>query len=343
MATAEELLAATGASDQILTIDLNTREIKIPDTVRNLGVESDDDVKRIYFRMPKQYGEFDMSEFDIRVNYMNAKQEGGIYVINDVAVNDTENTLTFSWLVDRHVAAYVGDVVFNVCMKILDSDGVVVKEFNTTTATLPVKVGLETEEAVVEDNPSAFDSVLARLYAVEAANELGKDGHYSIVKIVENDNDIVFTLINQDGETEAVIKQGYVPIKGVDYWTEDDKRQVYNYISTWAPTVVYVTLTATEWDSNNQQTVTVNGVTKDSIVFATPDISDSSYDEYINRGVTCVGQAIDELTFKCEYLPTVDVVASVAVFYSSAVVADGGGGGGIASVTDDGNGNVYLV
>ena len=70
MATAEELLTATGAIDQILFIDLNTRTIKIPNTVLNLGVMADDDVKRIYFRIPEWYGEFKLSNFDIRINQL---------------------------------------------------------------------------------------------------------------------------------------------------------------------------------------------------------------------------------------------------------------------------------
>ena len=315
MATAEELLASTGATDQVLTINLNTREIAIPATVQNLGVESDDDVKRVYFRMPRQYGEFDMSTFDIRVNYMNAGRLGGMYVVSDSTIEEDTDTLIFSWLIDRHVVQYAGDVTFNVCMKILDDDGVVIQEFNTTTATLEVKEGLETEQAVVEDNPSAFDNVLARLYAVEAANGLGKDGHYSIVKITENDDGVVFTLVDENGETEAVVKHGYVPVRGVDYWTEEDQKSMKAYIDTWSPKAVSVTLPASNW-VDNMQTVTVEGVTAKSIILASYDPSDKNYESYIDSDVKCISQDIDTLTFQCEYPPDVDVVANVAVYYS---------------------------
>lgn len=343
MATAEELLAATGASDQILTIDLNTREITIPNTVKNLGVESDDDVKRIYFRMPKQYGEFDLSVFDIRINYMNANKLGGIYVVNDTSIDDVEETLTFSWLVDRHVVKYAGDVTFSVCMKVLDSDGIAIQEFNTAPTTLSVKEGLEPEQAVVENNPDAFDCVLARLYAVEAANELGRDGHYSIVRITENDEGVVFTLVDQDGETEALVKHGYVPVKGVDYWTAEDEQEMFDYINTWSPKAVSVMLPASGW-IDNSQTVYVSGITPASIILVSYDPSDSNYESYIDGEVKCVGQDYSSLTFQCEYPPDVDVLANVAVFYSADVASgSGGGGGGIASVTDDGNGNVYLT
>lgn len=343
MATAEELLAQTGASDQILTIDLNTRVISIPAIVSNLGVASDDDVKRIYFRMPKQYGEFDMSKFDIRVNYMNADKKGGIYVVNDTSVDNTEGTLTFSWLLDRHVIEKAGDVIFNVCMKILDGEGVVIKEFNTTTATLPVKAGLETEEAVVENNPTAFDCVLARLYAVEAATGLGQDGHYNIVRVTENEDGVVFTLVDQDGEHEAVVKHGYVPVKGVDYWTAEDQQVMFDYINTWCPQAKSVTLPASGW-VDNSQTVEVPGVIETSIVLVSYDPSDPNYESYIDNEVKCISQGYGTLTFQCEYQPDVDVKANVAVHYSADVASGGGsgGGGGIASVTDDGAGNVYL-
>ena len=74
--TAEEVLQTMtetyAETDNILTIDNDLRTITIPPGITNIGVESDDGVHRLHFRMPRQYGEFDLSEFDIRINYLNA-------------------------------------------------------------------------------------------------------------------------------------------------------------------------------------------------------------------------------------------------------------------------------
>ena len=151
MATADELLS-TIDTDKTLIIDKDLRTIIIPSSVKNLGVESDDDVLRLKFSMPRMYGDVDLSDFSIYINYMNAKNTGNVYVVDDKTIAD--DTITFSWLVGRVALAYKGNVRFIVCMKLYDSAmEEVIKEYNTTIASLPVLEGLETSEAAIEQNP----------------------------------------------------------------------------------------------------------------------------------------------------------------------------------------------
>ena len=151
MATADELLS-TIDTDKTLIIDKDLRTIIIPSSVKNLGVESDDDVLRLKFSMPRMYGDVDLSDFSIYINYMNAKNTGDVYVVDDKTIAD--DTITFSWLVGRVALAYKGSVRFIVCMKLYDSAmEEVIKEYNTTIASLPVLEGLETSEAAIEQNP----------------------------------------------------------------------------------------------------------------------------------------------------------------------------------------------
>ena len=166
MATAEEILASY-IDEEALSIDFDTRRINIPSTVMNLGVESDDSVKRLYFTCPKMYGDFDMSSFDIRINYMNANREGDVYPVEDVT--ESNGIVTFSWLVGRNATKYKGNVSFIVCMKL---NGV--KEFNTTVAQLPVLEGLETGELVVQENPDIIEEILTRLDNVQGSVSLSR-------------------------------------------------------------------------------------------------------------------------------------------------------------------------
>lgn len=73
MATADEILAAE-VCDDILTVDLDSRIINIPKHVTNIGVQSDDNVRKLHFRVPRYYCDVDLSSFVIRINYMNAKK-----------------------------------------------------------------------------------------------------------------------------------------------------------------------------------------------------------------------------------------------------------------------------
>ena len=333
MATAEELLGRISETgDEILVVDLNTRIISIPATLTILGVESDDDVKRVRFKVPRYCGEFDLSTFDIRINFENARGRGDVYPTEDDTVTDDGNYITFSWLVDRTAFVSAGNVKFSICMKLFDDLGVVIKEFNTTPATLPVLKGLETEEAVVENNPSAFDVVLHRLYAVEAATGNSQNGYYTIASVNETDEGVEITLVGSDGTHVATVKNGtdgddgYTPVKGTDYWTEEDKSEMSaaakDYVKTWAPRTPSITLTASGW-TDYQQTVEVAGVTSDNIVFVAPDPAADNYREYGDRRVRCIGQADGSLTFECATVPTTDLVVNVAVYFSATAIESG--------------------
>ena len=325
MATAEELLAMSAeSSEEILIADLDTRVISIPASITILGVEADDDVKVLRFNMPQHYGEFDLSKFQITVNFENARRQGDFYPVKSENVEVTDGVMAFDWLVDRSAYMYPGDVKFNLCLKLFDETGTVIKELNFTPATLPVLEGLETTKEVVESNPSAFDAVLFRLYAVEAATGNGQNGYYSIVKVEENEetDTVNITVVGSDGTTTAVIRHGidgepgYTPQRGIDYYTEEDKTEIKNYIDEWAPRAITVTLKSSGWVSG-QQTVTIIGLTDDSIVIPSADpSSNSNYSVYNESVIRGVGHSGANITFACETVPSVDVNVNLAIFYS---------------------------
>ena len=165
-------------SEEVLVIDNDLRTITIPSGLQIVGVESDEDVRRLNFQMPKQYGEVDLSEFNIRINFMNANNQGDVYAVTDKAVSG--DNITFSWLVGRNALAYRGNIRFIVCLKRADAEGVVQQEFNTTIAQLTVLEGLETTEAVVAENPDIIEQILQRLDDLEenggGGGTPGKDG-----------------------------------------------------------------------------------------------------------------------------------------------------------------------
>lgn len=335
MATAEELLGTIAdVTDEFLVVNLDTRIIAIPASIKILGVESDDDVKRIKFKVPRQYGEFDLSTFSIQVNFENANGEGDCYVIDDLEVMD-DGIMTFTWLVDRSAFKRHGEVDFSLCMKKFDDEGVVVKELNTAIAVLPVLKGLETMEAVVENNPSAFDTLLFRLYAVEAATGNSTNGYYTIASVNETDDGVEISIFGSDGISVATLKDGqpgYTPVRGVDYWTEEDlitaKSEVNTYaeacVAAWAPVSSTIKLTAGGW-SNNKQSVTVVGVTSDSVIVASPEPSYNNHYTYLSCGVRCVSQTIDKITFECAEVPAMDLNVNIISYYTPELSGSIGG------------------
>lgn len=157
-----------------IIIDNDLRTMSIPSDLTLLGVESDDDVKKIEFQMPKTYCGFDLSEFEVRVNYMNANGDGDLYIADDVTVSG--DNLTFTWLVGRSACMYKGLTQFIVCLKKFDSNSVVVQEFNTTVYSLPVLKGLETTEIVEQQNPDIIEYILK---LIDQAGILNPDDYYT--------------------------------------------------------------------------------------------------------------------------------------------------------------------
>lgn len=146
------------AMDNILVVDSELRTITIPEGVTHLGVECDDGVFSLKFRIPRIYSGIDLSEFDIRINYVNANGDGDVYYVEDSVV--VGETIEFTWLIGRYAFAKKGDVEFNVCLKRIRSTGssaVVEKEFNTKPVKLPVLGGLETTEKIEQMFPDAME------------------------------------------------------------------------------------------------------------------------------------------------------------------------------------------
>lgn len=212
MATADEILNAMqdgtelqAEEGELLIIDNDLRTITIPPEIANIGVESDDNVKRLHFQMPRQYGEFDLSEFDIRINYLAANNTGDIYVVTDKAVSG--DNITFSWLVGRSAFTAQGTVRFIVCLKKTNQEGVVEQEYNTTVATLQALEGIEPSEQIIEENPEIIESILKRLDALEenvgsGSGTPGKDGRE--IELQKSSTAIQWRYVGDESWTDLV-------------------------------------------------------------------------------------------------------------------------------------------
>lgn len=165
-----------------IVINDDLRTMQIPENITLLGVESDDDVNRLAFQMPKTYSGYDLSTFTAHINYINANGDGDVYIVDDLTT--AGDTMTFSWLVGRSACAYKGNTRFIVCLKLYASDGSgdVLQEFNTTVYSLPVLEGLETTDAVVQQNPDIIEHIL---YMIDQAGVIDPDDYYTKSEVDE--------------------------------------------------------------------------------------------------------------------------------------------------------------
>ena len=174
--TLEEALAAAtvdAATTEYCTVDDDTRLVTIPDKYKKLGVESDEKVKRIWFRFPKLIGNngVDLSAIGVRVNFRNANGDGDIYIVEDLTADG--DYVTFSWELTRKVTAYKGHVSFVVCAVKSATDGTTKNEWNTTlNKEGEVLEGLEVSEQIAQENPDIIEYILANLGGSVSAEQI---------------------------------------------------------------------------------------------------------------------------------------------------------------------------
>lgn len=123
-------------------IDSNLRKITLPGNEKILGVYHDKNVARKHFKMPRYYQDNDMSEFSIKVNYVNEDKETDCYAVDDLAVTD-EDYITFSWLVGATACRVPGMVGFVICFTKVDEESSITQEYNTELAVGKVLDGCE--------------------------------------------------------------------------------------------------------------------------------------------------------------------------------------------------------
>jgi hypothetical protein len=169
MATAAELLAQNGAVDKTLIISNDLRTITIPSSVPCLGVEYDDEVLELDFKMPRYLGETDLSEFAIHINYINAKGESDRAPARNIVVDD--EYITFSWLVGPIATRFKGETNFIVCLRTYAAEGYVDREFNTTITKMKVLEGLEVEIGATEQVVDMVEQWKQELQAISLTEQ----------------------------------------------------------------------------------------------------------------------------------------------------------------------------
>lgn len=213
MTEAEKLLQETKSAvvaetqtEDICVIDSNLRIASIPEQFKILGVEHDKDVRVIQFKLPKMYKDLDLSAFTISVNFLNAKNEKGRYLVTDKSVSGDQ--ICFSWSVGNIAVRYKGNTRFIVCMRLTGSDGEIQKEFNTTLATMTVLEGLEVDNPVIEQGEKDIVAQLLQIVdekSKEAVNAVKNAGTAQKTAVEGAGTQAVESVENvQQAATEAV-------------------------------------------------------------------------------------------------------------------------------------------
>lgn len=160
--------------NDVLEIDIETREIYIPDTEALFGVENDAKAERKYFKCPRKVGNnIDLSQLELYVVFQNAsnmEEEKDRYHVTDVKTT-SDGYITFSWELSAKVTAYKGDVQFVVCAIKTDSSGVKQNVWNTTIAIGKCLIGLSSDMSASEEQSASdlYTQLISELNSTASA------------------------------------------------------------------------------------------------------------------------------------------------------------------------------
>ena len=133
-------------NDITFLIDKDFRTIGVPSRGRVAGVIKDRDVNVIIFSVPRIYKGTDLSNFSVRVNYVNANNVVNYYTVTDKI--ESEDTIMFAWLLTYDVTQYKGIVKFSVDMFKTAHGGTILQDFHSTIATMEVLDGQDANEHI---------------------------------------------------------------------------------------------------------------------------------------------------------------------------------------------------
>lgn len=250
MATALDLLMSAKEDTNLLseesdicTIDAKTRSIFVPSTIVVGGVQSDKNAERIKFSCPKIVGDnLDLSKFSVRINFENVSSvDSNVsikdqYICDDVAV-DGEN-VTFSWLIGRNAARYMGTVRFIVCAVKTDSDSNISVEWNTAIAEVPVLEGIEIDQPQIGQEEKDVINQLLELTkntsaeAVQNVNSTKEQAIKDIQSVSQPDTTLTIegglAEAKATGEAIGSLKEDLTQFKNeVDYLISTDNPPLY--------------------------------------------------------------------------------------------------------------------
>ncbi len=146
------------------TLEPVSRKLTLTEPQRIAGVESDENVRGLKFKFPKIVEGTDFTQMQLRINFMNSRQEKGQHIVTDLKpLEGEEDYITFTWPFSRLVTHYRGYTKFVICAVKTDESGTITAEWNTALAQMRVLEGLEVEDP--EISPEGKD-VIAQLISI---------------------------------------------------------------------------------------------------------------------------------------------------------------------------------
>ena len=223
-------------NDQTLDFRIN------PDTrvIENLTggkislVNNDHNSEQFTFAIPRYIEGHDMLECNrIEVHYININSSNretsiGVYEIYDLKeYEEQEGYLFFTWTVSMNATKHSGPLSFIIRFACLNDDQIEYAWNTLVNTDVTISPSIYNGEAVVEEYYDLLEQWEKKI-------GVGVENIEQTVKSTEPGGVNVITLILTDGSRHTFEVRngtpGSTPVRGVDYWTEQDKTEIINSI-----------------------------------------------------------------------------------------------------------------
>lgn len=229
--------------EEYCTLNPVSRKLTLTEPQRIAGVESDENVRGLKFKFPKIVEGTDFTQLQLRINFMNSRQEKGQYIVTDLKPMDgEEDYITFTWPFSRLVTHYRGYTKFVICAVKTDENGTITAEWNTALAQMRVLEGLEVEDPEISPEEKDVISQLISICrdsaddAAQSAQEAKEEAEkvLSIIPVGGTRGQVLTKLSNEDkdynwqdptggggvGQNGATFTPSVSP-EGIISWTND--------------------------------------------------------------------------------------------------------------------------
>lgn len=219
------------------------RVITVPDELKRLGVQYDNDIETVVFDCPRYWDDTDMSKLGVYINYERKDGVKGAYPADNITVDDNDDTLMhFEWTISRNVTLIEGNLKFNVCTKGIDEEGFETEHWNSELCeSCYISEGLEYGEVlkdmypdilsqIQKDNVEAIDALKNQLLDAKLNGEFNPvisaqqiTGGYRLTVLVGSEPVNIDLMHGSDAVVSEIIDEYFTiganePAKGPALW-----------------------------------------------------------------------------------------------------------------------------
>lgn len=201
--------------------------------------ENDHNSDVLKIRLPRQIGLLDvLAASHILISWQSEEASGVVEIDTDYVTFEGDSHLILLWSPDNNITSYNGIITFDLTIRMVGSENVITQNWSATGGILLCLATIDAESKLYEDMISKYDEVLTAM----TKGPIIRDNYwytYNWDKKMYQSTGVAASgnpgpsgpagekgERGEPGEIGPAGQDGKTPIKGVDYWTEDDKAEI---------------------------------------------------------------------------------------------------------------------